>query len=83
MTEEEKKAFIEAKLALDKKARQLTDEERYHICDMGYYNDVIRGYLIRAMKNASFPKEDRERALDGLRWALDDMTAAEAAEEKL
>ena len=66
--------------AMDEKARALTAEERLHICDMGFYNDAIRGYLIKAMKNADFQKEEIARALDGLRWALDSMTAAEAEE---
>ena len=69
---------VEEMLDKYEKARSLTAEERLHICDMGFYNDVIRGYLIRAMKEADFQEEEIERALSGLRWALDSMTAAEA-----
>lgn len=79
MTEQEKEIFRENVLAMEKKAFALTNEERMHICDMGFYNDTIRGYLIQAMKNAGFTKEEIVRALYGLKWAFDDTTAAEAA----
>ena len=74
----EKKAAIEKHRMMDEKAFALTNEERLHICDMGFYNDAIRGYLIRAMKEADFQEGEIERALSGLRLALDCMTAAEA-----
>ena len=76
--EENVKAIFEKESMLNQKAYALTEEERLHICDMGFYNNVIRGYLIRAMKEADFQEEEIERALSGLRWALDSMTAAEA-----
>ena len=78
VSEEKVKAIFEKKRMMDQKAFSLTEEERMHMCDMGFYNDVIRGYLIRAMKEADFQKEEIMRALSGLRWALDSMTAAEA-----
>ena len=76
--EENVKAIFEKESMLNQKAYALTEEERLHICDMGFYNNVIRGYLIRAMKEADFQEEEIERALSGLEWALDNMTAAEA-----
>lgn len=63
------------------KIQQLTEEERFFLCDSGYFNDTIRGYLIQAMKNADFSKEDIDKALGGLRWAFDDISASEAAEK--
>ena len=59
-------------------ALALTHEERMHICDMGFYNDVIKGYLIVAMRNKGFKTEEIKRALNGLKWAFDDKTADEA-----
>ena len=79
-TAEEKQAAMDNILAMEKKAHALSDEERMHICDMGFYNSVIQGYLIEAMNNADFSRAEIERALDGLKWAFDDTTAAEAAE---
>lgn len=61
------------------KAIALTHEERMNICDMGFYNDVIKGYLIVAMRNKGFKTEEIMRALEGLNWAFDDTTADEAA----
>ena len=75
------KAAIEKRRLMDEKAFALTNEERMHICDMGFYNDVIRGYLIKAMENANFEKKEISRALRGLHRAFDDMDATRA--EKL
>lgn len=58
----------------------LTDEQRHALCDMGYFNTVIYGYLIEAMKNADFTREQTVAAIRGLREALDVTTAAEAEE---
>lgn len=80
LTQEEKQAALDKVRAMEKKAFALTNEERMHICDMGFYNSVIQGYLIEAMNNADFSKAEIERALKGLKWAFDDTTAAEAAE---
>lgn len=65
---------------MDEKAFALTEEERMHICDMGFYNDVIRGYLIKAMENANFEKKEISRVLRGLHHAFDDMNATQAEE---
>ena len=81
MTEEELRAVREKRRQMDEKAFDLTEEERMHICDMGFYNDVIRGYLIKAMENAGFEKKEVSSALRGLHHAFDDMDAARA--EKL
>ena len=78
VSEDKVKAIFDKRRRMDQKAYALTEEERMHMCDMGFYNDVIRGYLIRAMKEADFQEEEIGRALSGLRWALDSMTAAEA-----
>ena len=81
MENEDLKAAIEKRELMDEKAFALTNEERMHICDMGFYNDVIRGYLIKAMENAGFEKKEISRALRGLHHAFDDMDATRA--EKL
>ena len=80
MANEELEAAREKHRLMDEKAFALTEEERMHICDMGFYNDVIRGYLIKAMQNANFEKKDISRALRGLHHAFDDMNAKRAEE---
>lgn len=83
MTEEELRAAREKHRMMDEKAYALSEEERMHICDMGFYNDVIRGYLIKAMENADFEKKEISRALRGLHHAFDDMDAARAEQHYL
>ncbi len=83
MSEEDLAAAIEKRKLMDKKAFDLTEEERMHICDMGFYNDVIRGYLIKAMQEAKFEKKEISRALRGLHWAFDSVDASRAAEIEL
>ena len=83
MTEEELRAAQEKIRRMDEKAYALLDEERMHICDMGFYNDVIRGYLIKAMENADFQDKEISRALRGLHHAFDDMDAIRAEQHYL
>lgn len=78
MEKEEIKAAREKHRLMDEKAFGLTNEERMHICDMGFYNDVIRGYLIKAMQEANFEDKEISRALRGLHHAFDDMDATRA-----
>lgn len=58
----------------------LSKAQRYELCDMGFFNTVIQGYLIKAMDNAGFTTEQIAAAMKGLHGALDTMTAAEAEE---
>ena len=81
MTKEDRAAAVERHRLMDEKAFALAEEERMHICDMGFYNDVIRGYLVKAMQNADFEEKEISRALRGLHHAFDDMDATRA--EKL
>lgn len=76
----ERNEIIEKFQELQRKAFALTHEERMGICDMGFYNDVIKGYLIAAMQNEGFSSDDIKRASKGLRRAFDEITAGEAAE---
>ena len=48
--------------------------------DSGVCNDAIKGYLIEAMRNADFTSDDICNALQGLRWALDEMDAYAAVD---
>lgn len=80
-SKEEMQAIMAEEMRMEEMAQAMTDAERLHIMDMGFYNESIKGYLVRAMKNADFSREDIAKALGGLRWAFDDITASEAAEE--
>lgn len=60
------------------KVTGLTRTQRQLLCDLGYYNQVIAGYLILAMREAGHSSDEIEKALDGLFRAFDGSTAAEA-----
>ncbi len=45
------------------------------------FNDTLKGYLIRALKEAKATEEERRRAFIGLKWALDLLTMEEARKE--
>ena len=77
---EEKLAAAEKFQALQRKALEMTQEERLGLCDMGFYNQTIEGYLVEALRVAGFTRADIERATRSLHTVLDDTSAAEAAE---
>lgn len=45
------------------------------------FNDTMKGYLIRALKEAGASEEDRRRIFMGLNWAIDVMTMKDARKE--
>ena len=53
-------------------------EVRYKLCDMGYYNDAMKGYLIAGMRRMGFTESDIRKAVLGMRSAHDELTAEEA-----
>lgn len=58
----------------------LAEAQRLALCDMGYFNTTIYGYMVEALEIAGFNREDIRKAIGGMRTALDEMTAAEAEE---
>ena len=58
----------------------LTKEEINFLCDAGFYNDAIKGYLITAAKNAGLDREQIKKLLDGLYWAFDEKDKVDAEE---
>ena len=59
-------------------AVSIPKEVRYKLCDMGYYNDAMKGYLIAGMRSAGFTEAEISRAVLGMRRAHDELTAEEA-----
>lgn len=76
---EEMKKLIEQARAMEAKANALTEAERYHIMDMGFYNSSIQGYMIAAMQDAGFSRKDIGKALTAIHGVFDDTSAEEAA----
>lgn len=61
-------------------ARSLTKDQIEFLCNGGWYNDTIKGYLIEAANNAGMDREQIHKLLDGLNWAFSDKTMQDAAE---
>lgn len=54
------------------------EEVKYKICDMGYYNDAMKGYMIAGMRTMGFSESEIRRAVLGMRKAHEEKTAVEA-----
>lgn len=74
----DKREIIARERELMQKAIEVPEEVRYRLCDMGYYNDAMKGYLIKGMRNAGFSASEISRAVRGMREAHDELTAEEA-----
>jgi len=77
-TDEEIKELFEKDKALFEWAQTLTQEQIDYLCNGGWYNNTIRGYLIAAAKNADFTDEEIKNLLGGLRFALSEKNKKEA-----
>lgn len=77
-SEEEKKAIIKKQTDLLKWANSLTKEQINYLCDGGWYNNTIKGYLITAAKNADMNGKQIEDLLNGLRCAFSDLSKSQA-----
>ena len=79
LTKEEKEAALQEALRLEAKIMSMTPEERLTVCDMGYLNDSIRGYMILAMRDAGCSEKEICKAAECLHYIFDEVNAAEAA----
>lgn len=61
-------------------AASVPKEVRYKLCDMGYYNDAMKGYMIAGMRKMGFTESEIRRAVLGMRAAHDELTVEEAEE---
>ena len=61
--------------------RTLSEQQIYYLCNAGWYNDIMKGYLVRAAKIAKISRKGTDKLLHGMHWALDEMDAKEAKEE--
>ena len=59
-------------------ASRIPPDVRMMLCDMGYYNDVMKGYLIVGMRKMGFTESEIRKAILGMRAAMDEKTAEEA-----
>ena len=80
-TREEMREFWQHQRQLDAWAQSLTDEQRKHLCNMGHFNGIMRGYAIRAAQEMGLDDDQTRQLLQCYGYALDMLNADEA--EKL
>lgn len=80
-TREEMRAFWQHQRQLDAWAQSLTDEQRKHLCNMGFFNSSVKGYAIRAAQEFGMTEDQTRDFLQCMSYALDMLNADEA--EKL
>lgn len=59
-------------------ASRIPPDVRMMLCDMGYYNDTMKGYMIAGMRKMGFTESEIRKAVLGMRAAMDEKTAEEA-----
>lgn len=59
-------------------AQSLTAEQRNRLCDMGYYNDAMKGYALFAAREMHLTEEQSRELLRCFSYALDVMTKEDA-----
>ena len=74
----DKREWVARERELQSQAMLVPKEVRYKLCDMGYYNDAMKGYLITGMRMMGFSESDIRKAVLGMRKAMDEKTAEEA-----
>ena len=74
----DKREIIARERELMSAAALIPKEVRYKLCDMGYYNDAMKGYLIAGMRRMGFTESEIRRAVLSMRSAHDELTAEEA-----
>lgn len=79
-TEGQKEQWKKEFAAMMQWANSLTEEQKAFLCDGGWYNNAIRGYLIAAAQYADFNEEQIKELLGGLRWAFSEKNKRDAEE---
>lgn len=74
----DKPEWVKREQELLSQALGVPKEVRYKLCDMGYYNDAMKGYMIAGMRKMGFAEAEIRKAVLGMRSAYDELTAEEA-----
>lgn len=70
MTEQEQR---EHAIAMMNWAQSLTKEQIDYICNGGWYNNAMRGYLITVARHCEMTREQINEMLQELSYVLDEM----------
>lgn len=74
----DKKDWVRDEIAIMAVASSIPKDVRYKLCDMGYYNDAMKGYMIAGMRRMGFEESEIRKAVLGMRATHDELTAEEA-----
>ena len=75
----EERADLTRKIkALDLLANTEDETERQAVFDTGAFNEIVLGYILRAMKEVKAPEKETISILSEVRHLFDNMTAGEA-----
>lgn len=77
-TQEEIRAEMKRQNELLAWAQSLTPDQINYLCDGGWYNNTIKGYLITAAWNAEFTEKQVNKLLCGLNWAFSEKNKVDA-----
>lgn len=77
-TDEELESVAEKQGKLLRWAQSLSQEQINFLCDGGWYNNAIKGYLMSAAKAADFSGEQIKELLSGLDLAFDEIDKIKA-----
>lgn len=72
------KDWVKEELDLMSQAASVPKRVRVKMCDMGYYNDAMKGYMIAGMRRMGFSESEIRKAVLGMRSAHGELTAEEA-----
>lgn len=77
-TPEQKEAWRKESAEKIEWANSLTEEQIDFLCDGGWYNNAIRGYVIAAAREADFSNEQINELVNGLRFAFSEKNKRDA-----
>lgn len=72
------RGWVTREIELMSQAAAVPKDVRTKLCDMGYYNDAMKGYMIAGMRRMGFSESEIRKAVLGMRAAMDELTAEEA-----
>lgn len=74
----ESEQLIQEERSLLKWSFSLTPRQISYLCDCGWYNDTIRGYLIASAERSGLTHKQTAELLQGLSSAFSDLDKSEA-----
>ena len=89
MADSYKKAIVQGKISKEDAEPEIrifeflstcSQDDIYRLVNSSAFNDVIKAYMNKAIKNFKLIKEDEERVLNELRYLFDEKTAKEICE---